>query len=77
MFPPRLPTLPATAGSRVFIRPMNQRRLTARDKRRKRRGSAWLLRSEIRWALFVVFHQVSAQLYAIIGVPEPQDQLTI
>ena len=77
MFPPRLPTLPATAGGRVFIFFMNQMRLTARDKRRKRRGSAWLLRSEIRRALFVVLHQVSAHLYAIVGVPEPQDQLTI
>ena len=35
------------------------------------------LRSEIRWALFVVLYQVSAHLYAVVGVPEPQDQLTI
>ena len=77
MFPPRLPTLPATAGSRVFIRPMNQMRLTARDKRRKRRGSAWLLRSEIHWGLLVVFHQVCRQLNTVVSVSESQDQLTI
>ena len=35
------------------------------------------LRSEIRWGLFVVLDQVSAHLYAVVGVPEPQDQLTI
>jgi hypothetical protein len=44
---------------------------------KKKRDGLLPLRSEIRWALFVVLYQVSAHLYAIIGVSEPQDQLTI
>ena len=44
---------------------------------KKKRDGLLPLRSEIRWALFVVLYQVSAHLYAVVGVPEPQDQLTI
>ena len=44
---------------------------------KKKRDGLLPFRSEIRWALFVVLYQVSAHLYAVVGVPEPQDQLTI
>ena len=62
--------------STVFPSPAAEPQRAAKQAKKKRDGLL-PLRSEIRWALFVVLHQVSAHLYAIVGVPEPQDQLTI
>ena len=62
--------------STVFPSPAAEPPRAAKQARKKRDGLL-PLRSEIRWALFVVLYQVSAHLYAVVGVPEPQDQLTI
>ena len=60
----------------VFPSPAAEPPRAAKQAKKKRDGLL-PLRSEIRWALFVVLYQVSAHLYAVVGVPEPQDQLTI
>ena len=62
--------------STVFPSPAAEPPRAAKQAKKKRDGLL-PLRSEIRWALFVVLYQVSAHLYAVVGVPEPQDQLTI
>ena len=62
--------------STVFPSPAAEPPRAAKQAKKKRDGLL-PLRSEIRWALFVVLNQVSAHLYAVVGVPEPQDQLTI
>ena len=77
MFPPRLPTLPATDNRQVFIRPQWQGPPRAPEKGVKKRCSIALHRSEIRWYLFPVIYQISSQFHIFISVPEPQDQLTI
>ena len=64
-------------SGRPFSQARRQSRHVRQNRQRKKRDGLLPLRSEIRWALFVVLYQVSAHLYAIIGVPEPQDQLTI
>ena len=69
--------------STIFPSPAAEPPRAAKQAKKKRDGLLPLrseirpLRSEIRWALFVVLYQVSAHLYAVVGVPEPQDQLTI
>lgn len=62
--------------STVFPSPAAEPPRAAKQAKKKRDGLL-PLRSEIRWALFVVLYQVSTHLYAVVGVPEPQDQLTI
>ena len=62
--------------STIFPSPAAEPPRAAKQAKKKRDGLL-PLRSEIRWALFVVLYQVSAHLYAVVGVPEPQDQLTI
>ena len=62
--------------STVFPSPAAEPPRAAKQAKKKRDGLL-PLRFEIRWALFVVLYQVSAHLYAVVGVPESQDQLTI
>ena len=64
------------SGRPFFPSPAAEAPRAAKQAKKKRDGLL-PLRSEIRWALFVVLYQVSAHLYAVVGVPEPQDQLTI